>query len=137
MHLLKKRDYELIRMSFTKMTTKLNLRDFSDYFKNNSMKSNGYRKYNEAFFEELLIDYRVEERIAQNYRERFLVSPEEIYLVLEMYSKQDYSEHFLVTNTEEITHSQFKKLFCLALQYDSMKVAINIYLRHLKQTDII
>ena len=106
LHLLKKRDYELIRITFTKMTTKLNLRDFQqEYFKNNSIKSSGYRKYNEAFYEELLIDYRVEERIAQNYRERFLVSPEEIYLVLEMYAKQDYSEHFLVTNTEEITNA--------------------------------
>ena len=51
------------------------------------LKCHTYRKYNQAYFEEILIDYAVEQRVAQNYRERFLVSPEDIFLVLEMYSK--------------------------------------------------
>ena len=49
------------------------------------MKSNGYRMYNTAFFEEILIDFFVEPRVARNYRERFLVTTEDIYLVLNMY----------------------------------------------------
>ena len=42
-----------------------------------------------------MIDYTMEQRVAQNYRERFLVSAEDIYLVLCMYSKNDYVNYFL------------------------------------------
>jgi hypothetical protein len=136
LHLLKTRDYELIKVSFTKFTTKLKIKGFTDD-EQVSLKSVKYRKYNEAFYEELLIDYRVEARISQNYRERFIVTPEEIYLVLEMYTKQDYHEHFLTTDTKDIKHEQFKKLFQIAIQNDSMKVAFNIYLRLLTQQDIV
>jgi len=40
------------------------------------VKSNNYRKYNEAFYEEILIDYALEPRVAKNYRERFLITKE-------------------------------------------------------------
>ena len=70
-HLLNQRDYELIKLSFNKFTTKINLLLF---FKSTfTMKANHYRKYNEAYYEEILIDYAVEPRVAKNYRERFLI----------------------------------------------------------------
>ena len=99
---LKQRDYEIIRLTFDKMTTKLNMNQF--YKKSISLKSQNYRKYTQAFYEEILIDYAIEPRVAQNYRERFLSTAEEIYLVLEMYCKNDYVSHFLKINFEEITH---------------------------------
>ena len=90
-----------------------------------AMKSQNYRRYNQAFYEEILIDYYVESRVSQNYRERFLVSAEDIYLVLEMYAKNDYVSHFLKINFEDIiTHKQFVELFCIALRNDSFKIAM-------------
>ena len=47
-----------------------------------NLKAQVYRKYNQAYYEEILIDYNVDQRVAQNYRERFLVSSEDIVLVL-------------------------------------------------------
>ena len=95
------------------------------------IKSHTYRKYNQAYYEEILIDYHIESRVAQNYRERFLITPEEIYLVLEMYSKQDYYLHFLKMDLSEITKNQFIELFKLCIMNDSFKIATNIYLRFL------
>jgi len=34
------------------------------YAKSSSLKSQGYRRYNQAFYEEILIDYNVESRVA-------------------------------------------------------------------------
>lgn len=42
--ILKQRDYDLIRISFQKYTTKLNMNQF--YSKTFSLKSNHYRRYN-------------------------------------------------------------------------------------------
>lgn len=74
---LKQRDYDLIRLTFTKKVTKLNILLF--FKKTFSLKSQNYRQYNQAYYEEILIDYGVESRVTLNYRERFLVSAEEIY----------------------------------------------------------
>jgi hypothetical protein len=131
---LKQRDYEIIRLTFDKMTTKLNMNQF--YKKSFSLKSQNYRKYTQAFYEEILIDYAIEPRVAQNYRERFLSTAEEIYLVLEMYCKNDYVSHFLKINFEEISHKQFVELFCICLKSDSFKIAMQIYLRFLTNFDI-
>jgi hypothetical protein len=45
------------------------------------MKSSSYRKYNQAYYEEIVINNDVEQRVAQNYRERFLVTAEDIFVV--------------------------------------------------------
>lgn len=58
------------------------------------LKASTYRKYNQAYYEEIVINNDVESRVAQNYRERFLVSAEDIYIVFEMYCKEDYWEQF-------------------------------------------
>ena len=68
-HFLKQRDYELIRLTFKKNTAKLNVRDFFD--KTFTVKSKTYRTYNNAYYEEILIDSKIDTRIAQNYREKF------------------------------------------------------------------
>ena len=78
--LLKNRDYDLIRLTFEKFTTKINITLF--FKKSFSIKSHNYRQYNEAYYEEILIDNKVEARQAKNYRERFLTTPQEILLVL-------------------------------------------------------
>jgi hypothetical protein len=82
LHFLNQRDYELIRLTFTKNTTKINLTQF--FKKSFPMKSSTYRKYNQAYYEEIVINNDVESRVAQNYRERFLVTAEDIYIVFEM-----------------------------------------------------
>lgn len=55
---LNQRDYELIRLSFQKNTTKLALTLFFD--KAFTMKSSSYRKYNQAYYEEIVINNNVE-----------------------------------------------------------------------------
>ena len=57
-----------------------------------------YKKYSVAYFEELIIAYQLESRLALNYRERFLVSSEQLQQALEMYCKNDMVNHFLVTD---------------------------------------
>lgn len=126
---LKQRDYELIRLTFEKLTTKINLSNF--FKKTFIVKSNGYKKYNPAFYEEILIDYSVEQRITQNYRERFLVSKEDIYLVSQMYAQNDYVAHFLKADATDVSHSQFIELFSICMKNDSFKIGLQIYLRFL------
>ena len=91
----------MIRLTFEKQTTKINLNNF--FKKSFSIKAQGYRKYNQAFYEEILIDYHVEQRISQNYRERFLTSEEGKYLVLLMYCQNDYVNHFLKMETDAVS----------------------------------
>jgi hypothetical protein len=49
-------------------------------------------------------DGAVEQRVAQNYREKFLVTADDIYIVFEMYCKEDYDESFIATKKDEISH---------------------------------
>ena len=77
-HLLETRDYELIKQLLDKLTTKLSLAQF--WYKDKKVMCHTYRKFNQAFFEEILINYQVEERAAQNYREKFLVTADDIFI---------------------------------------------------------
>mmetsp|Transcript_12391 Transcript_12391/g.19326 ORF Transcript_12391/g.19326 Transcript_12391/m.19326 type:complete len:103 (+) Transcript_12391:2986-3294(+) len=95
------------------------------------MKSQTYRRYNRAYFEEIVINNDVEPRVARNYREKFLVTAEDIYNVFEMYCKEDYDEQFLGTKKDNITHKQFVDLFIICLKNDSFKIATIIYLMFL------
>lgn len=131
---MKQRDYDLIRLSFEKQVSKLKISDF--YKTPVTLKSLNYRQYNQAFYEEILIDFTVEQRVAQNYRERFLISPQDIYLVLSMYSKNDYVNYFLRLDLSEISHKQYIELFIIAIKNDAFKVALHIYLRFLNNTDM-
>ena len=124
-HLLNRRDYELIKLSFEKYTVKLNLLQF--YKKSFALKARTYRKYNQAYFEEIVINNDIESRVAFNYRERFLVTPEDIYIVFEMYCKEDYDEQFKKTKKERISHKQFVDLFIICIRNDSFKIAMLIY----------
>lgn len=109
----------------------------SDFYKTPvTLKSLNYRQYNQAFYEEILIDFTVEQRVAQNYRERFLISPQDIYLVLSMYSKNDYVNYFLRLDLSEISHKQYIELFIIAIKNDAFKVALHIYLRFLNNSDM-
>jgi len=96
------------------------------------MKASTYRKYNQAYYEEIVINNNVESRVAQNYRERFLVTAEDIYIVFDMYCKEDYDEQFINTKKDEITHKQFVDLFITCLKNDSFKIAILIYTLYLQ-----
>ena len=62
-YLLMQRDYDLINITFTKTTTKIATDQF---FKERlkSIKSQTYRTYNQAYYEEILIDYATEQRVA-------------------------------------------------------------------------
>ena len=53
------RDYDLINITFTMTTTKIATDQF---FKERlkSIKSQTYRQYNQAYYEEILIDYATE-----------------------------------------------------------------------------
>jgi len=122
LHFLKQRDYELIRVTFTKLPTKIAITNFFD--KDFELKSQAIRRYTQAYYEEILIDYSVEPRVSRNYRERFLVEKDEIYMVMEMYCKRDYVKHFLKVNYEGIEHKQFVELFCICIRNDAFKIAL-------------
>jgi len=80
-HLLLERDYELIRECFSKTALKI---DLSKLYQRGTRTyiSRSYRKYNPAYFEEILLNYNVDERVAMNYRERFIIDSEATYQVL-------------------------------------------------------
>lgn len=119
------RDYEIIRLTFDKHVARINLLNFfPEVF---PMKSQTYRMYSQAFYEEIAITHNIEARVAQNFRERFIVTKEDIYNVFEMYCKEDYVTQFEGTIKEMITHQQFLELFVICLKNDSFKVAILIY----------
>ena len=99
------------------------------------MKSSTYRRYNQAYFEEIVINNDVEQRVAQNYRERFLITAEDIYIVFQMYCKEDYDEQFMKTKKDEITHQQFVELFIICVKNDSFKIGMIIYLLFLKPSE--
>lgn len=61
---------------------------------------------------------------------------EGIYLVLMMYCQNDYVNHFLKIDTDNITQEQMVELFCICLKNDSFKIGIQIYLRYISQADI-
>lgn len=134
--LLYNRDYELIKMSFEKHIAKLSLEQFG-YSKDVSIKCHSYRKYNQAYFEEIVINYEVEARVALNYRERFLVTPEDINIVFEMYCKEDYDMQFIQTKKSDVTKKQFLNLFVICIKSDAVKIAMLIYLLYIDPiTDI-
>lgn len=92
LHLLRQRDYELIALTFSKRPTQLAMSLFG--VKSQIMRCHSYRKYNQAYYEEIVIlnEGSVEARVVQNYRERFLVTQDDIYVVFQMYAKEDYDE---------------------------------------------
>ena len=134
-YFLRQRDYDLINITFTKTFTKIATDQFFKA-KLKSIKCHSYREYNQAYYEEILIDYGTEARVAQNYRERFLITSDDVFLVLKMYSKNDYVAYFLHAQLDEITHKQFIELFEIALSNDAFKVAMEIYLRYMTAFDI-
>ena len=131
--LLKEKDYDLIKSSFGKGTTKVILDQNNNKLKR--LKSHGYRAYNQAYYEEILIDFFVDTRIANNYREKFLTSQSDINTVLDMYCHNDYVMHFLRLDTSSISHDQFVELFRTCLRNDAMKIAFQIYLRFMTAED--
>ena len=132
--LLNQRDYDLIRLTFDRYCIKMNLNQFYPNCGHVPLKAHTYRKYNQAYYEEIVIDHKVEERVAQNYRERFLVNKEDIYIVFEMYCKEDYDKQFISTKKDDITKKQFIDLFIICLKNDSFKIAMIIYLNFLNHS---
>lgn len=128
--LLNTRDYELIKCTFDKYPSKVSLKSLGINLDPNMMCHN-YRKYNQAYFEQILINYEVEDRVAANFREKFLVTANDIMTVFEMYCKEDYDQYFLLTDKSMINHSQFIYLFEICIKYDSFKVAMLIYTCHI------
>lgn len=125
LQLLNTRDYELIRLTFEKHVARINILTF--FPKAFPMKSQTYRMYSQAYYEEIAITHNIESRVAQNFRERFIVSKEDIYNVFEMYCKEDYVQQFEKTKKDLITHEQFVDLFIICVKNDSFRVAILIY----------
>jgi len=62
------------------------------------LKCQSYRKYNQAFYEEISVVKKIELRVAKHYRERFIITQEDIYTVFEMYCREDYFEQFKRTD---------------------------------------
>lgn len=63
----------------------------------------------------------------QNYRERFLQTHDDIYIVFEMYCKGDYDDQFMRTKKSDITPKQFLDLYRICLRSDSFKIGMLIY----------
>ena len=67
------------------------------------LKCSTYRKYTPAYYEVIIIYNTIESRVSLNYRERFVVSPEDIYNVFQMYCKEDFDKEFIATKKDDIT----------------------------------
>mmetsp|Transcript_41398 Transcript_41398/g.63106 ORF Transcript_41398/g.63106 Transcript_41398/m.63106 type:complete len:286 (+) Transcript_41398:1249-2106(+) len=120
--LLNTRDYELINRVFQKYSSKIPV---GPIFRVKSPVAHSYRQYNPAYFEEILLDpvSDIEKRVAQNYRERFLVTPTAIYQVLSMYSKKDYMDNFLeMKDIRQLTKAQIIDLFSTCIRHDAFKL---------------
>jgi len=134
--LLNTRDYELINRVFQKYSSKIPV---GPIFRVKSPVAHSYRQYNPAYFEEILLDpvSDIEKRVAQNYRERFLVTPTAIYQVLSMYSKKDYMDNFLeMDDINKLTKAQIIDLFTVCIRHDSFKLGYQLYCRNLAGPDI-
>ena len=127
---LNNRDYEVISLCFSKFTTKLKLDQFG-YNQVQLVRSHSYRKYNPAYFEEILINSEVDQRVAKNYEEKFIVKPEEVFVTFEMFCDKDYDRQFLATPKTGITEPQFLDLFLRCLRNDSFKILFLIYTLYL------
>lgn len=102
-----------------------------------SLLCHSYRQYNQAFFEEIIINNPIEARVAQNYREKFIVTSQDIGIVFEMYCKEDYADQFIKTQKVGITHKQFVDLFVICLKNDSMKIAMLIYIMYMRVNEVV
>jgi len=87
--LIKDRDYVLIDIVIGKYTARLNLSE-SQKDAASGLKSNTYKKYSRAYFEEIIINNEVEQRIATDFRRRYLKTSQDLLNVFEMYCKEDY-----------------------------------------------
>lgn len=101
---------------------------FTERFK---FKCNNYRVYSEAYFEEIIIEYKIDTRNAKNFRENFLTDLGQVKKILEMYSKNDYINHFLRLQIM-LPHQDFMDLFAICVRNDAWKIGMQIYLRHFR-----
>jgi len=128
------KDYDLVSIIFGKIPAKITLKSFVS--KNQKFICHQYRRYTTAYFEQILITRRIEPRTSKNFRQRFITSNEDIFLVLKMYSEKDYLDYFLNADVDEMNHKQLIELFMTCIQADSFKIALQIYLRYLSQSDM-
>ena len=127
--MLSNRDYELISIILRKNVQSV---DVSELFRIKlPIVCRSYRSYNVAYFEEILLMYNVDERIAKNYRERFIITPSQVFEVLHMYSKMDYVIWFLKQDVSGLSNDQLLHLFLTCFKNDAMKVALHLYKDHL------
>jgi len=62
--MINERDYELVQASFTKHPTKVNIPHLLEGKSPAQLRCQKYRLYNVAFYEEVLIHYLAESRVA-------------------------------------------------------------------------
>ena len=103
LHLLVNRDYEMITACIGKYPNKIKLEQFGLPADTGVLCLN-YRRYNQAYFEEIVINFKVEPRVALHYRQQFLSTPDDLIVVFEMYCRQDYDKEFIATTKSQITH---------------------------------
>ena len=75
--MLETRDFELIQQAFNKRVDKVSVEGLFEIPTNSLCHT--YRKYDSAYFEEIILTYNVEKRVAQNYRERHLITNQAIF----------------------------------------------------------
>jgi len=64
MQLINNRDFELIQVTFLKHPCKVNLPQYLQDMTTTKLKCSKYRDYNVAYFEEVVIHYTIESRVA-------------------------------------------------------------------------
>lgn len=55
---------------------------------------------------------------------------------MQMYCQNDYINHFLKIDTENISHEEMVVLFTICIKNDAFKIGIQIYLRYISPADI-
>lgn len=95
-----------------------------------------YRNYSLPFFEEIIINRKVGDRAALNFRSRFMTSKEQIFQVLEMYCKKDYFTEFINSRVEIMSKAQHTQLFTTCVSHDSFKIGLQILSNFLTDSDV-
>lgn len=126
LHFIKRKDWEIIELSFSKVTKGLFLSVFMyrDYACQIFKK---YRRYSRAYYMEIIMRNEVESRTIFLFKEKFISSAQEIDAVLEMYVSIDDLETIAnFMKSINVSPKRLTQLLKLAIKNDSAKVTLHL-----------
>ena len=125
-YLLTERDFEAISLVVGKKTSRLTSLDSQA-----SSIGHSYKTYTHAYFEEVIIVYAIEDRVAKEFRKRVRRREADTMAIVEMYCKEDFEKQFQAIDKSNITYHEYECLFKICLKHDAWKIGSFILMEHL------